>query len=100
MTLDEAIKEIKDASDSEVRYGDKEHHYDEVMKRIEAFDLAIRALEQQPKTGHWIEEDMFDGEVAYRCSKCGGLFELENGTPKENEYNFCPKCGEKMESEE
>jgi hypothetical protein len=44
MTLDEAIKEIKDASDSEVRYGDKEHHYDEVMKRIEAFDLAIRAL--------------------------------------------------------
>ena len=46
MTIDEAIKEIKDASDSEVRYGDKEHHYNEVMKRVEAFDLAIKALEQ------------------------------------------------------
>lgn len=49
MTIDEAIKEIKDASDSEVRYGDKEHHYNEVMKRVEAFDLAIKALEQQSR---------------------------------------------------
>ena len=48
MTIDEAIKELKDASDSEVRYGDTDHHYDEVMKRVEAFDLAIKALEQQP----------------------------------------------------
>lgn len=48
MTIEEAIKEIKEASDSEVRYGDKEHHYNEVMKRVEAFDMAIQALEQQP----------------------------------------------------
>ena len=48
MTIDEAIQELKDASDSEVRYGDTDHHYDEVMKRIEAFDMAIKALEQQP----------------------------------------------------
>lgn len=48
MTLDEAIKELREASDSEVRYGDKEHHYNEVMRRVEAFDMAIEALEQQP----------------------------------------------------
>ena len=48
ITIEEAIKELRDASDSEVRYGDKEHHYDEVMKRVEAFDMAIKALEQQP----------------------------------------------------
>lgn len=48
MTTEEAIKELKDASDSEVRYGDTEHHYNEVMKRIEAFDMAIKALKQQP----------------------------------------------------
>ena len=47
MTTEEAIKELRDASDSEVRYGDTEHHYNEVMKRIEAFDMAIKALEQQ-----------------------------------------------------
>lgn len=45
MTNEEAINEIKEASDSEVRYGDTAHHYDEVMKRIEAFNMAIKALE-------------------------------------------------------
>lgn len=45
MTIDEAIEELRDASDSEVRYGDTEHHYDEVMKRVEALDMAIKALE-------------------------------------------------------
>lgn len=47
MTREEAIKEIKDASDSEVRYGDIDNHYDKVMKRVEAFEMAIKALEQQ-----------------------------------------------------
>lgn len=45
MTPEEAIKELREASDSEVRYGDTEHHYDEVMKRVEALDLAIKALD-------------------------------------------------------
>lgn len=45
MTNEEAIKELRDASDSEVRYGDTEYHYDKVMKRVEAFDIAIKALE-------------------------------------------------------
>ena len=48
MTNEEAIKELRDASDSEVRYGDTEYHYDKVMKRVEAFDIAIKALEQEP----------------------------------------------------
>lgn len=49
MTPEEAIKELREASDSEVRYGDTEHHYDEVMKRVEALDLAIKALETQER---------------------------------------------------
>ena len=46
MTIEEAIKEIKDASYSEARYGDKDNHRDKVMKRIEAFDMAIQVLVQ------------------------------------------------------
>ena len=46
MTPTEAIKELRDASDNEVRYGDTEHNYNEVMQRIEAFELAIKALKQ------------------------------------------------------
>lgn len=52
MTPEEAIKELREASDSEVRYGDTDNHYDEVMKRVEAFDMAIKALEQESIT--WI----------------------------------------------
>lgn len=48
MTTIEVIKELREVSDSEVRYGDTDNHYDEVMKRIEAFDMAIKALEQEP----------------------------------------------------
>ena len=61
-----------------------------------ALEMAIKALEQEPKTGHWITEDMFDGDVAYRCSECNELFWIECGTPKDNEYNFCPKCGKRL----
>jgi hypothetical protein len=50
MTNEEAIKELKDASDSEVRYGDIKHHHDEVVKRVEAFDMAIEAL----KKSSWV----------------------------------------------
>lgn len=45
MTPEEAIKEIRDASDAEVRYGDLEHHYDDVINRIKAFDVAIKVLD-------------------------------------------------------
>lgn len=84
---------------------DKEYKPEEL---ISIFSKRIRNLPsvrpQEPKTGHWIEEDVFDGDVAYRCSECNELFWLESGTPKDNEYNFCPKCGKKLvepqESEE
>jgi DNA-directed RNA polymerase subunit RPC12/RpoP len=60
----------------------------------------LPSVKPQRAKGHWIEEEMFEGDVAYKCSKCGGLFELENGTPKDNEYNFCPKCGARMAESE
>lgn len=60
MTREEAIKELRDASDDEVRYGDTERHYKEVMKRIEAFDMAIKALEQQPCDDCISRKDVID----------------------------------------
>lgn len=60
-------------------------------------DSAIKALEQEPKTGHWIEEfNDIEGEVRFTCSCCG-KYQLF-GT------DFCYNCGAKMvepqESEE
>ena len=46
ITIQEAIDEIKEATNDEVKYGEMQHSPEEVMKRIEAFKLAIKALEQ------------------------------------------------------
>ena len=91
MEIEEAIIEIKDASDSEVRYGDTKHHHEEVIKRVEAFDMAIKALKQQPTrpTGKWI--DIGDEGLVFKCSLCGNKNTIES--------HFCPNCGARMEAE-
>ena len=92
MTPQEAVQELKDASDSEVRYGDTEYHYNDVMKRVEAFDMAIKALEQQPKRGKWIRGFGMGNTYSwfYECSKCG---EQVKGDYCGCNYNYCPYCG-------
>lgn len=65
-----------------------------------AIDMAIEAL-SEPKTGKWLAEIGYDGEVIYyECQHCGGAFTLIDGTPEENNYNYCPNCGAKMRGEE
>ena len=74
---DDEIQKIQDLEQAEIQ---------------KAYELG---QEDRP-TGHWITEDMFDGDVAYRCSECNELFWIESGTPKDNGYNFCPKCGKRL----
>ena len=50
----------------------------------------------QPKTGHWIETDMYD-ESVYKCSCCGESYCMVYGSPEEYGYIYCPCCGAKME---
>ena len=68
---------------------------------IQAAD-AIEALQAQiPKQGVWIErEDMYYGWNIWECSACHEEFCIEEGTPKDNEYKYCPNCGAKMEVSE
>lgn len=49
--------------------------------------------------GKWKEEnpDYLDGDSVYICSICGETWNLEAGTPKENNMNYCPNCGAKMD---
>lgn len=60
----------------------------------------IAVCGEPSRKGHWIEEDMYDGDICYRCSECNEVFCLIEGTPELNEYHFCPDCGAEMESEE
>ena len=49
------------------------------------------------KKGEWLKiyPDNEEWNV-YECSHCGEEFDLIEGTPYDNEYNFCPNCGADM----
>ena len=45
--------------------------------------------------GEWKEWD--DGDNTWSCSVCGNPFVLIDGTPSDNEMNYCPNCGARMD---
>ena len=52
------------------------------------------------KHGEWIEmRDPWGDDPYYNCSCCNDAFVLLEGTPKDNNYNFCPNCGADMRGE-
>jgi Zn finger protein HypA/HybF involved in hydrogenase expression len=63
-------------------------------------DMAIKALKQQPKTGHWIvirEEFEFMGGIVNeprgcKCSNCNKVVRFKS--------DFCPNCGADMRESE
>ena len=69
------------------------------MLNNEAIDMAIEALKGRTD-GEWREMEDDYGGVYWECSNCEDAFFLEVGTPKENNYNFCPSCGAWMERRE
>jgi len=60
----------------------------EIIDKYKAEREGIKALEQEPKTGHWIEHQ--EGRWIYaKCSNCG--------TVHDTQTNYCPTCGFAME---
>ena len=59
-------------------------------KFVEALDVAIKALEQEPRKGHWIDNSR-DGYTQYYCSCC---CDSKSETSKKSKY--CPNCGCRM----
>jgi DNA-directed RNA polymerase subunit RPC12/RpoP len=45
----------------------------------------------------WVEDEDMYGDPIYRCSNCSEHFVLEEGTPTDNCYSYCPNCGAKMD---
>jgi DNA-directed RNA polymerase subunit RPC12/RpoP len=63
---------------------------------------ALPAADVQPvKHGYWEEVTDYGGwgDTHYRCSVCGEEWYLEDGKPKDNNMNFCPRCGSRMEGD-
>lgn len=51
------------------------------------------------RTGHWKTVEDYDGDEHYQCSECGAEQILIGGTPKDNNYQYCPECGARLEYE-
>ena len=88
MTKEKAIEWLNNLTETmkaetSGNYSDPEYR-DEVY---EALDMAIKALEQEPKTGHWIW-----CVGAHKCSNC----EEYTCFSHKNLLRYCPNCGAKM----
>lgn len=68
-------------------------------KFVDALTVAIKALEQESKTGHWIDAKV--GKIFpsndYKCSECGNILDFDGVNCGRGDANFCPNCGAKME---
>ena len=71
-----------------ITYGDG-RSIEKIIKSMPSVD----AVEQ--KHGHWIVED--EDFNAYKCSNCNEVWCINDGTPEENEMNYCQHCGSKMD---
>ena len=66
--------------------------YDGERERLEIFSAYLWELPSvTQKSGKWKREEFPNFTVAWFCNKCG------RGSYRE--FNFCPNCGAKMESE-
>lgn len=68
----------------------------------QAFEIgikAIKALEQESKTGHWIVVSDGYGDNSYicECSECKDTVWIYKDADRT--WNYCPNCGAKMQSE-
>lgn len=48
------------------------------------------------RTGRWIITPYTDYDDTYECSVCGNTWTFIEGTPKDNDCNYCPHCGAKL----
>lgn len=65
-------------------------------KQTVAIINSAQTIEAEPvRHGHWIEKDWDDGD--YVCSACGHSWVTIEGTPQDNEMNYCPYCGAHMD---
>lgn len=99
----EELMRKKARSNFDLYYADKSKHYHE--KAIgyntaadEAHDFPSADV-QPVKHGKWEEIEEYGGwgDTHYRCSVCGEEWYLEDGTPQQNNMNFCPRCGARMD---
>ena len=68
-------------------------------------EVCIKALEQEPKTGHWINIGL-EGKIveqivqSFTCSECGAISVFRITSGKIVNGDLCANCGAKMVEQE
>lgn len=58
---------------------------------------AIQTIQEfQSKSEEACEWTLFDEETNAYNTTCGGAFWLNDGSPKDNGFKYCPYCGRKI----
>ena len=101
-TRQDACKEIMDAAKEDENW----EVYDRMGAMFSIFVEAKLTLDNMPTIdavpvvhGEWIETEMGYDDYAWVCTVCGEPWVLNAGTPSENNMNYCPNCGAKMDGE-
>lgn len=66
-----------------------------VAKAWKNIDAIPKANVHPVVRGEWKEEVVWD-DIVFVCSNCGEPWTLIDGTPEQNNMNFCPNCGTDM----
>ena len=74
---------------------------DNILMRVNRLETKFAGV-QPVKRGHWEEREGYGGwgDTYYHCSVCGSDWVFEDGTPEANEWDYCPKCGARMDGAE
>ena len=104
MTREKAIKALEQADNYVgIHYinGVEDPYISPYLK--EAINIALSALrpvsrEQVEKAwrGEWQYHPEDYDELTWTCSRCGEVWTLIDGTPDDNNMDFCPACGSPM----
>lgn len=92
MTREEKIKILKSRKE--------EAETDGYVGFVEALDSAIKALEQEPKTGHWFVDERPESDREIICSNCEQPIFKYHKMDFDYRPKYCPNCGARMEEVE
>ena len=70
------------------------------LGQLIAYDKAIEIVKQGGVADDVCEWRLCDGEANVYDTSCGNPHILIEGTPKENNYEYCPYCGKKIKAVE
>lgn len=83
-----------DETDGEIHIGFSSSNLDVISDFLKEFFINNNA----ERHAHWEQPSYFDEDNGvFQCSNCKEEFVLISGSPKENEYNYCPNCGCRMD---